>query len=310
MVTKQLALALIGPGLIGKTFLNQLHNQSNNLNVKLYGIANSKKMLTDENGIALNSWEDRFFNGENQAINLDELSTKLSIQVNQLMQSEESNDSAIGVMVDCTANNSVADNYADWLQKGLNVVTPNKRLHSGDLARYKQVKRITQQNGDVKYLYEGVVGAGLPVMDTLKRMVKSGDKIYKIEGVFSGTMSYIFNTMSQQISFSQVITMAKQQGFTEPDPREDLDGQDVARKVVALGRECGLDLSLADIQVESLVSEKVAAASTVEQALELIKEDDQSMENKRQKAESEQSVLRYVGILDVQNQKESVAYWL
>eukprot|EP01023_Acetabularia_acetabulum_P066171 TRINITY_DN888_c0_g1_i2.p1 TRINITY_DN888_c0_g1~~TRINITY_DN888_c0_g1_i2.p1 ORF type:complete len:364 (+),score=82.67 TRINITY_DN888_c0_g1_i2:702-1793(+) len=306
MAGKQLALALVGPGLIGKTFINQLHNQSNNLNVKLYGVANSKKMLIDENGIELSNWEDRFLNGDTQAISLDEMSSMLQNQVKQLSESEDEKKRAIGVMVDCTANNSVSDNYATWLKKGLNVVTPNKRLHSGDLARYKEVQTIVKQNGDAKYLYEGVVGAGLPVMDTLKRLVKSGDKIYKIEGVFSGTMSYIFNTMSKQISFSQVVTLAKQQGFTEPDPREDLDGQDVARKVVALGRECGLDISLSDIQVQSLVSEKVASATTPEQVLEFIKEDDQSMEKKRQKAESEGGVLRYVGILDVQNQKGMV----
>eukprot|EP01023_Acetabularia_acetabulum_P066172 TRINITY_DN888_c0_g1_i4.p1 TRINITY_DN888_c0_g1~~TRINITY_DN888_c0_g1_i4.p1 ORF type:complete len:414 (+),score=63.99 TRINITY_DN888_c0_g1_i4:702-1943(+) len=151
MAGKQLALALVGPGLIGKTFINQLHNQSNNLNVKLYGVANSKKMLIDENGIELSNWEDRFLNGDTQAISLDEMSSMLQNQVKQLSESEDEKKRAIGVMVDCTANNSVSDNYATWLKKGLNVVTPNKRLHSGDLARYKEVQTIVKQNGDAKF---------------------------------------------------------------------------------------------------------------------------------------------------------------
>ena len=148
------------------------------------------------------------------------------------------------VLIDCTANQGVADRYAGWLERGIHVITPNKRAHSGPIAYYQDLKRLSR-GSRTHFLYEATVGAGLPVIQTLKDLVETGDEIRSISGIFSGTLAYLFNLFDGTRPFSEIVREAKAKGYTEPDPRDDLSGTDVARKAVILAREAGLTLELA-----------------------------------------------------------------
>ena len=144
------------------------------------------------------------------------------------------------VLIDCTASQAVADRYAEWLKRGIHVITPNKRAHSGPIAYYQDLKRLSSSSR-THFLYEATVGAGLPVVHTLKDLVETGDEIRSISGIFSGTLAYLFNVFDGTRPFSDIVRDAKARGYTEPDPRDDLSGMDVARKAVILAREAGLD---------------------------------------------------------------------
>jgi aspartokinase/homoserine dehydrogenase 1 len=182
----------------------------------------------------------------------------------------------------------------------VHVITPNKKLNSGPLARYAALKE-HQRTSYIHYFYEATVGAGLPVVATLQHLLASGDRIERIEGIFSGTLSYIFNSYAPAAGgapFSAVVLGAKAEGYTEPDPRDDLSGADVARKVTILARECGLELELADVPVRSLVPGALSEVS-VEEYLARLPEFDAEMAALAAEAEAAGEVLRYVGVVDV-----------
>jgi homoserine dehydrogenase len=160
------------------------------------------------------------------------------------------------VIVDNTSSEDVAERYAGWLAAGVHVVTPNKKANSGDLARFKATQAAAAESG-AKWMVEGTIGAGLPIVSTLRTLRASGDRVKSVQGIFSGTMSFLFNTWDPSKPFSETVMAAKAAGFTEPDPRDDLNGMDVARKVVIAARESGLDLSLDDVSVRSLVPKEL-----------------------------------------------------
>jgi aspartokinase/homoserine dehydrogenase 1 len=191
------------------------------------------------------------------------------------------------------------------MRAGLHVITPNKKLGSGPLAQYKAVRAVQRQSY-THFFYEGTVGAGLPVLSTLKHLLETGDRVTRVEGVFSGTLSYIFNTFGDGRAFSEIVADAKAKGFTEPDPRDDLSGTDVARKVAILARECGLDVELDDIPVESLVPEPLRALPTSEAYMAALPEHDAAMADRLSEARASGEVLRYVGVVDVAGGKGSV----
>jgi aspartokinase/homoserine dehydrogenase 1 len=197
------------------------------------------------------------------------------------------------VLIDCTASDGVAGEYGGWLDRGIHVVTPNKRANAGDLAYYQRLRRANRAVG-AHYLYETTVGAALPVVQTLRDLVQTGDEVHEIEGVLSGTLSFLFNALDDRTSFSALVERARALGYTEPDPRDDLSGIDVARKVVILAREAGLPLSLADVAVDSLVPEALRGGSIAD-FLAALPAHDAAMEARRRAAPDAGRVLRFVG---------------
>ena len=242
---KTLSIGLIGPGVVGKSLLEQLQQTIEQLSatyqINLYvrGIMNSQRMLLEDAPINLHQWEEHF---NELAIESD-----LDLFVSHIAADNMPN----AVIIDCTANKLIAQQYQQFMEKGLHVITPNKHANAGDLLYYKKLKMLAKLTNH--YFYEATVCAGLPVISTLQDLIKTGDVIEKIEGVVSGTLSFIFNEMGKGALFSSAVIEAKKCGFTEPDPREDLSGMDVARKLVGLAREIGHDVSLDDVAVYDLV---------------------------------------------------------
>ena len=176
------------------------------------------------------------------------------------------------------------------------MVTPNKRAQSAPRSSYERLHRLRREHG-VHLLYETNVGAGLPVIETLRDLIATGDQVLSVEGIFSGTLAYLFNALDANTEFSRVVRAARDAGYTEPDPREDLSGMDVARKLLILARELGLEMEIEDVEVESLAPEELDDA-TVEEFLEGLGRYDGEMRERLQKAEEEGCVLRYVGRLN------------
>ena len=200
------------------------------------------------------------------------------------------------IFVDCTASDEVTLRYKDILDSSISVVTPNKRANSSSFDYYLQLKQSAIKH-NVKFLYETNVGAGLPIISTVNDLVTSGDKILKIEGVMSGTLSYIFTSFKKGKTFSETVQEAREKGYTEPDPREDLNGMDVARKLLILARETGLSLELKNIKVENLVPPPVRGAKSTNDFFTKLKKHDDEFEAKRNAAEVKGNALRYIASL-------------
>ncbi|KAF9603535.1 hypothetical protein IFM89_037016 [Coptis chinensis] len=288
-----IAMGIVGPGLIGATLLEQLRDQAAilkeefNIDLRVMGITGSRTMVLSDLGLDLSRW--RELQKENGEV-ADMEKFVQHVHGNQFIPNT--------VLVDCTADSNVASHYYEWLRKGIHVITPNKKANSGPLDQYLKLRALQRQSY-THYFYEATVGAGLPIVSTLRGLLETGDRILRIEGIFSGTLSYIFNTFKGERAFSEVVAEAKEAGFTEPDPRDDLSGTDVARKVIILARESGLKLELSDIPVESLVPEPLKASSSPEEFMQQLPKFDQDMAKKRSDAESAGKVLRYVGVVDV-----------
>ena len=200
------------------------------------------------------------------------------------------------VIIDCSASDAVAACYPDWLAQGIHVVTPNKQAGAGPLVRYQAIREARARSG-ARFRYEATVGAGLPVIQTLRDLIDTGDKLHSVEGIFSGTLAWLFNQFDGSRPFSELVLQALELGYTEPDPRDDLSGVDVARKLVILAREAGLPLSLDDVQVDSLVPESLANTSRADFLLRL-PEADADMAMRQARAAADGKVLRYVARLD------------
>jgi aspartokinase/homoserine dehydrogenase 1 len=288
---KTVSIGVLGPGHVGGALLDQLASASPalrtkfNLDLRVRAIGGSKKMLLDGQRIDLKKWRDALQKGS--PLDADKLVAH--VQADYLPHA---------VLIDCTADQGVADRYADWLQRGIHVITPNKRAHSGPIAYYQELKRLSRGSSRTHFLYEATVGAGLPVIQTVKDLVETGDEIRSISGIFSGTLAYLFNLFDGTRPFSEIVREAKAKGYTEPDPRDDLSGTDVARKAVILAREAGLTLELSDIEVESLVPAALANAS-VDEFLKRLPDFDAPMAERVAAAKRTGEVLRYVATIDV-----------
>ncbi|CAA7402698.1 unnamed protein product [Spirodela intermedia] len=295
-----IAVGIIGPGLIGGTLLDQLRDQTGvlkeefNIDLRVMGIAGSRKMVLSNTGLDLTRWRE-LQNEKAEEANLEKFSQH--VHGNEFIPNT--------VFIDCTADTGIANHYYDWLRKGIHVITPNKKANSGPLDRYLKLRAL-QRRSYTHYFYEATVGAGLPIISTLRGLLETGDKILQIEGIFSGTLSYIFNNFAGERSFSAVVAEAKQSGFTEPDPRDDLSGTDVARKVIILARESGLKLELSDIPVENLVPEELRSSASAEEFMIQLPDFDEELSKKRIEAEAAGEVLRYVGVVEVSNARGRV----
>ncbi|GMJ11710.1 ASPARTATE KINASE-HOMOSERINE DEHYDROGENASE, aspartate kinase-homoserine dehydrogenase ii [Hibiscus trionum] len=292
-----IAMGIVGPGLIGATLLDQLRDQAAalkeefNIDLHVMGITGSRTMLLSEVGIDLSRWRE-LLEQQGQVADLEKFTQH--VHGNHFIPNT--------VLVDCTADSNVASCYHDWLRKGINVITPNKKANTGPLDKYLKLRALQRQSY-THYFYEATVGAGLPIISTLRGLLETGDRILRIEGIFSGTLSYIFNNFSGTRAFSEVVAEAKEAGYTEPDPRDDLSGTDVARKVIILARESGLKLELSDIPVQSLVPKPLRATSSAEDFMKQLPQFDKDLATERQDAEESGEVLRYVGVVDAINQK-------
>ena len=286
---KTLAIGLIGPGLIGQELLQQIENAKHKLeadfDVKLClrGMMNSKVMLTSDADLSLTTWHDDFAKAST--------ASDFSAFAKALQQ----DDIPHTVIIDCSASEKVAEHYVEFMQQGIHIITPNKKANSGDLSYYYQLMALAC-SGNHHYLYETTVCAGLPVIKTLQDMIQSGDDIVKIEGIVSGTLAYIFNQLATGKPFSDIVAKAKEQGFTEPDPRDDLSGTDVARKMVVLAREMGLDVSLSDVQVHNLVPEALRDCS-LNEFMQGLAEHDKAIANQLTELAAVDETPCYVGVI-------------
>jgi aspartokinase/homoserine dehydrogenase 1 len=242
----ELNVFLMGIGTVGGNLLEQLQKQQakllkeKHLNIKLTGVANSRKMVFDRDGIEIATFKER--------LDSSEMKSDLKGFANEIKSMNIYN----SVFVDCTASDVVSSIYKEILGSNISIVTANKEAASSAYKNYAEIKKIAKQKG-VKFLFETNVGAGLPIINTLNDLVNSGDKILRIEAVLSGTLNYIFNTISSEIPLSQTIKMAKEEGYSEPDPRIDLSGVDVARKVLILARESGYVMEMQDIKINRFI---------------------------------------------------------
>ncbi|WP_268886590.1 bifunctional aspartate kinase/homoserine dehydrogenase I [Francisella tularensis] len=255
-VSDDIAIAVIGAGNIGKAFIRQLKQTyekwyAKGINLVLISATNSKKMRF--------SYENLLFE------NINSLLEKNTEQINleKLAEFMSHASATKKIVIDAIASESVSKNYISFLQKGISVITPNKYANSGNYEFYQELRKVAKQNG-TSFLYETNVCAGLPLIVTLQNMVQSGDHVRTIKGIFSGTLSYLFTQLNNGVVFSDAVKMAYDAGYTEPDPRQDLSGMDVARKTVILAREIGLNIGLNDLVIENLVPEELRECSVEE----------------------------------------------
>jgi aspartokinase/homoserine dehydrogenase 1 len=286
-----LNLYLVGAGLIGRTLLQQIESQyeflrkEKLLRICLVGVSNTKKMLLDPKGIDLNNWQDRLAN--------EGVTTSLPAFVEKLKDYNLPN----SVFIDCTADKDIPQFYEPLLNANVSIVTPNKVANSGSYADYKRFQRAAVRRG-VKFLYETNVGAGLPIINTLQGLMTSGDRFLKIEAILSGTLSYIFNNFKPGVSFATIVKEAKEKGFTEPDPREDLSGMDVARKILILAREAGFELEPSAVTINNLLPESCINAPGIPAFFEELDNNNAYFEGLLQDAENRNEKLRYVATFE------------
>ncbi|PHI20575.1 bifunctional aspartate kinase/homoserine dehydrogenase I [Lewinellaceae bacterium SD302] len=288
---KELHLFVVGVGLIGGTLIEQIKEQNpyliekKGLEIKVVGMANSRKMLFDEEGIELDNWKDR--------LETSEVQSDLPIFIGRMRDLNLSNT----IFVDNTADDKVTSFYEAILDESISISTPNKIATSSSYLQYQRLKKIADRRG-VQFLYETNVGAGLPVISTLRDLMDSGDRILKIEGVLSGSLSYIFNNFVEGRSFYQVVEEARDLGFTEPDPRIDLSGKDVKRKILILSRESGVELESDDIKIDGFLPESVLMADSIEAVFSALESEADHFENLRLEAAKENKVLRMIASLE------------
>jgi aspartokinase/homoserine dehydrogenase 1 len=292
------SVGLIGPGVVGSVLLDQLATQVQRLSrdlkldLRVRGIMSSKLMHLADPEVQLPRWRDAFSSRPEPA------------DLTRFAQHIHAEHLPHAIIIDCSSSSDVADRYPGWLASGIHIVTPNKKANSADLEFYARLHE-ARRAGSAHYLYEATVGAGLPVIQTLRDLRDTGDQIRRIEGMLSGTLSYLFNVWDGSEPFSSVVRTAKARGYTEPDPRDDLSGTDFARKLIILGREMGLRLELDDVQLESLVPRALVAVG-LDEFLERLPQFDAAMAERLQAARGRNRVLRYIGSLDAATGKASV----
>ncbi len=290
---QQVEIILVGCGLVGDAFLNQIKKQQGylkkqNIKIIVCGIVNSKGALLKEEGIDIDNYKN-LLKSDLQSISKEKL--KLFRQQSNMINP---------IIVDCTSSQSVAEAYLDFFQAGYHIVAANKKANTLSIDYFNQLKNMAIKSNR-QFNYETNVGAGLPVIDTFRNLLRAGDELIKFEGILSGSMSYIFGKLDEGLPLSEAVIKAKAKGFTEPDPRDDLSGMDIARKVLIVAREAGYDLELSDVKIDSLLTDELIDCKTIEEFMQLLPSLDASIETLNSQAQSENSVLRYIGTVS-QNQ--------
>jgi aspartokinase/homoserine dehydrogenase 1 len=291
------SIGLIGPGTVGRVLLEQLSSQRErlrrdfHLDLRVRGILTSRRMLLSETSITPADWNA----SDDKVVAADAARFEEHVHAEHLPHA---------VILDCSASAAVADQYPGWLTAGIHIATPNKKANSGPLDLYGRVMAARRAAGS-HYLYEATVGAGLPIITTLRDLRETGDEIHRIEGIFSGTLAYLFNVWDGSAPFSSIVRDAKAKGFTEPDPRDDLSGMDVARKLVILAREMGMQLEVSDVALEGLIPPPLATCPPAE-FMERLGELDAPMLARLQSAGNAGRVLRYVAALDAASRRATV----
>jgi len=284
-------LFLFGVGLIGSTLIEQIKTNYSNLlenyglDIKVVGLANSRKMLIEPDGIDLNNWRN--------SLNECQVKNDMRVLLAEIKKLNLDNN----VFIDCTASADIVNYYEKILAGRTSIVTANKIGNTGPYAQYVKFHELAKSK-HVHFLYETNAGAALPIISTLRDMINSGDQIIRIEAILSGTISYILNNFKPGKKFSAIVREAKARGFTEPDPRDDLSGMDFARKVLLLVREIGIPAELSDIQIEPLLPENCLKAPTVEAFFTELEKSNDYFDKLLQQASAEGKVLRYIAIYE------------
>ena len=284
--TKQVNLFIAGVGNVGKSLIEQIKQQKKyikstlKIKLKVIALSNSRTMVFDENGLDLEDWESVLKNGQpTEPMAFFEATKNLNLRNS--------------IFIDITANEAIANTYSHYLKQSISVVACNKIACSSTVDNYKELKQLSHKY-NVPFLFETNVGAGLPVIDTLKHLINSGDKVHTVNAVLSGSLNFIFNNFNQDTTFHDVVKQAQLEGFTEPDPRIDLSGVDVARKLLILARESGEMLEMDTIQNDPFLPQECMDADSVELFYESLKTNEAVFQKLFSSAESNQCKLKYV----------------
>lgn len=289
-----LSVGIIGSGLIGTTLLEQLSRQTNYLNstrkidIRVRGIMNSKNMILSEKGIDLKNWKSE---------------KEVSSDLDKFMEFIKPDYIPHAVIIDATASTDISKKYLEFIQNGFHLITPNKKANSDSIEYYLNIRK-AMRDKKRHFLYSTNVGAGLPILQTIRDLVQTGDEIQEIEGILSGTLSYLFNQFDGSKPFSEVLLQAKALGYTEPDPRDDLSGMDFARKVVIVSRESGFPVDLSNVSIQNLVPKELQNCKPQE-FIDQITKIDTYFSKKMNEAKSINKSLRYIGKI-VKNQNPTV----
>jgi aspartokinase/homoserine dehydrogenase 1 len=284
---KSINLYLIGTGLIGGTLLELLENQKEELRTKykldiqLKGVATSRKMLIGESSISLSGWKKE----------IEEKGREMSLS--KFVEKMKSSNLSNSIFIDCTASPDIQTVYEEVLSRSISIVSPNKQANSSSMEFYNLLQK-TAEKHNCAFKFETNVGAGLPIIETIHELVRTGDKVDRIEGVLSGTLSYIFNNFDGESSFSDVVKTAKEKGYTEPDPREDLNGNDVGRKLLILARVAGYNVEMNDIDIQNLVPDDARDVQSVDDFFNKLKNHDAHYNRLQNEAIAENKKLCYI----------------
>jgi aspartokinase/homoserine dehydrogenase 1 len=288
--TSHIDVILLGCGNVGTALLQQFQNQNSNLtadhkSLNVRAIANSRKLLIGHDRVELANWQqDLEDNGVPWTVD-DVIAIRKDLGLLN------------PTIIDCTSNDELAAEYSNFLANGFNVVAANKKANTTSMEYYREMRTVAARHSR-RFMYETNVGAGLPIIDTLQSLIRSGDELQSFGGILSGSLSLIFGLLEDGVSFSAAVDKAMQLGFTEPDPRDDLSGMDVARKLLIIAREVGMELELADIEVEGVIESGFAADSSSEKLIGRLKELDQSFSARVEAARADGCVLRYIGRIE------------